>query len=261
MDRVGFPDISLSDSSDKMNLPALQRDTVIIRLEAARTALAEAKSIQQTKAIADVAAAAEIYAKRQKLGEEAIDYAHAVKIEALRRLGELLKDTPKSKARFDGTGKEPSKNDALTLADMGLDKKTSSIAQKLATLPAKDFEEVREGHKSIGQAIAQVETHREKSRSRTKDGAPDETERLRAELEETKQGLADMTDTARELEDRLSAFECKEPDEQQREILKLRKQVAKLEAEIDRLTRSRNDYQRKCNELIRQVKAAQRKAA
>lgn len=79
------------------------------------------------------------------------------------------------------------------------------------------------------------------------------------ERDEAREGLVEITQTARELEDRLSALECKDPDEQQKEILRLKQHAAKLEAEISRLTRARNDCQTKCNELIRQVKSLERK--
>lgn len=113
-------------------------DPVIAKLETARQALAEAVSIQQVKQIADVAAAAEVYARRQQLGEEAIGYAHSVKIEALARLGELLKATAGAGERA-GKGR-PSENlpDGKvflpTLAELGISEKTSHIAQQLADL-------------------------------------------------------------------------------------------------------------------------------
>ena len=112
------------------------QDVVIQKLDRAKQALAEANTIQQTKQILDVATAAEIYAKRQQLGEDAINYAFEIKIEALARLGDLLKETPKAtggehggKTKIDGSRKEPS-NPTPTLADLGLDKKTSMIAQQ-----------------------------------------------------------------------------------------------------------------------------------
>jgi hypothetical protein len=80
-----------------------------------------------------------------------------------------------------------------------------------------------------------------------------------ADLEAAREKIDEGGDVMRELNDRLEALETKDPDEQQKEIIRLRKQVAKLEAEIQRLTRSRNDFQAKCNELIRQVKLLQRK--
>jgi hypothetical protein len=119
----------------------MTQDVVIQKLDRAKQALAEASTIQQTKQIVDVASAAEIYAKRQRLGEQTINYAFEIRIEALARLGELLRDTPKAtggehggRAKVDGSRKEPS-SPTPTLADLGLDKKTSMIAQQLAVMP------------------------------------------------------------------------------------------------------------------------------
>lgn len=140
---------------------AVRDDGVLAKLDRARLALSEAKTMQDAKHIVDVAAAAEIYAKRQRLGEEAIGYAHAIKIEALRRLGEMLKETDRNQGAkgsvVTGTGRVPVKDETPTLSDLGLDKKTSSIAQKLADLPSEQFEQVREGTASIAKAIRAVE--------------------------------------------------------------------------------------------------------
>lgn len=231
-------------------LPALRNDTVIVRLEAARLALSEAKTIQQSKDIADVAAAAEIYARRQKLGEEAIDFAHAVKIEALRKLGEILKGTPKAKARFDGTSKEPSRNGHDTLADLGVDKKTSSMAQKLAALPAKEFEEVKEGHKSIGQAIAAVDgTRREPSRVPPAGDSAKLQARI-AELEELlerqAEALAELVDTDKSAE----AFKDKK-EFQEMQVLRI---------ELKSCKRRRDELMRENGELKKEVSRWKKKA-
>jgi len=58
-----------------------------------------------------------------------------LKVEALAGLGELLKQTPKAEGgrpRKTGTPSEPVS--MPTLAEMGIDKKTSSLAQRLASL-------------------------------------------------------------------------------------------------------------------------------
>jgi len=140
-------------------------DPVLVKLEQARSALSQAKTIQGVKRIADLAAAAKVYARQQQLGQESIDFAHAVRIEALRRLGELLKVTPKNsgvatrdkRGMTRGSSGVPRVAEPPTLADVGLTKKQSSIAQKLAELPKKQFEDVRLGVASIAQAIREVE--------------------------------------------------------------------------------------------------------
>ncbi len=136
------------------NLPAVQQDSVVANLVRASTALAEAKTIQQTKSILDVAAAAEIYAKRQQLGEEAIGIAHSIKIEALRKLGEMLKATPRNEgAKGIGKSAVPIRNSTPTLTELGLDRKTASVAQKLTELTDEAFEQVREGTETIAKAL------------------------------------------------------------------------------------------------------------
>ena len=107
-------------------------DLVIMKLDTARMALAEARTIQETKKILDISSAAEIYAKRQKLGEEAIGYATEIKLEALRQLGNMLKETERSiGTRGQLKGKnisgstiiEPPDHTPPTLDDLGIDKK------------------------------------------------------------------------------------------------------------------------------------------
>ena len=134
-------------------------DSVIAQLDIARTALAEAKTIQETKKILDIASAAEIYAKRQQLGEEAIKYATAIKVEALAQLGRMLKETKRNKGAA-GIGinqytTEVSYQNGTappTLMELGLDKKTSKLAQDIAELPEKELEKVKEGVVTLAKA-------------------------------------------------------------------------------------------------------------
>lgn len=156
------------------NLTTVQTDSVVVSLQRASTALAEARTIQQTKKILDVAAAAEVYARRQHLGEEIADQATAIKVEALRKLGEMLRAAPKAKGTA-GTGdanigrgttggvKAPPPVDGPpTLTELGLTKRESAVAQKLAALPEEAFEQVRDGHTTITKAIAAVEASKPK---------------------------------------------------------------------------------------------------
>lgn len=156
------------------NLTTVQTDSVVVSLQRASTALAEARTIQQTKKILDVAAAAEVYARRQHLGEEIADQATAIKVEALRKLGEMLRAAPKAKGTA-GTGDanvgrgttggvkaSPPVEGPPTLTELGLTKRESAVAQKLAALPEEAFEQVRDGHTTITKAIAAVEASKPK---------------------------------------------------------------------------------------------------
>ncbi len=81
-------------------------------------------------------------APRPRLGEDVLGYAHAVKIDALAGLGKLLAEQPKAKgsdsggrrSRLDGTRAVPS-NMPPTLAEMGIDKRTSSLLDLDARRP------------------------------------------------------------------------------------------------------------------------------
>jgi N6-adenosine-specific RNA methylase IME4 len=148
-------------------LAIVRRDPVLARLDIARSALAKAQTIQAVKQIADLATAAKVYARQQKLGQESIGFANAVKVEALRRLGEILKQTERNKGGAgrlgggtSGTQKVPLLDAPPTLADEGLTKKESALAQKLASLPVEQFEQVKEGTASVAKALREVERAR-----------------------------------------------------------------------------------------------------
>jgi N6-adenosine-specific RNA methylase IME4 len=132
-------------------------DLVVARLGAARNALVEAKTATQVKAVMDAAAAAETFARRQRLSEETIQHATAIKLDAERKLGGILRNTPKAtpgpKPQEFGSDAEP--NSPPTLAELGIDKKTSMRAQKLADLPDETFEAVRLGNVKVNEALRQ----------------------------------------------------------------------------------------------------------
>lgn len=144
-------------------------DLIVSKVDRARSLLAEAKDAPAAKRVADMAHAAEVYAKRQKLSEEAIAYAHAVKIDAMRLLGEFLKREPKNKGTLkrgpavpkENSGQIPTRQELL-----GKDgRKVSSQAQKLAAIAESGnglFEEVRSGKKTIAQAEREVQRARKR---------------------------------------------------------------------------------------------------
>jgi len=243
-----------------------QNDSVIISLQRASMALAEAKTIQHTKKIIDVSAAAEIYAKRQHLGEAAVAMATSIKVEALRKLGEMLKATPKAKGgqpfqKSTGSTLVPVENQAETLAELGIDKRTSSVAQALANLSDEAFEEVREGNETVSKAIAKVKEHKEKAvpakpakpAAQTPEPASDSQE-----LKEAAHTINQLAVENEQLRDRLAVEQMDVSEEGKGEaaqiIEELRKQVKNLEAELDATKSSRDGYQRNNSELMKQVR-------
>lgn len=237
----------------KHNAVALvETDSVIVSMKRASTALAEAKTIQQTKKILDVAHAAEIYAKRQHLGEEAMDIALSIKVEALRKLGEMLQVAPKNVGAKGSA--VPNRNRANldatpTLEELGLTKKESAVAQKLAALPEKDFEQVREGHVTVAKAIAAV--------NQTKPATP-----KNAPAEPASEPLDDFGPDADELEAQAKAEAADELWLQK--LLDSDDKLAAAHAEIKRLNAViatlevvRDGYMNGRNEAIKMVKRLQ----
>ena len=230
-----------------------QNASVIISLQRASTALAEAKTIQHTKKIIDVSAAAEIYAKRQHLGEAAVAMATSIKVEALRKLGEMLKATPKAtggdaqRTRFQKSTESPE-----TLAELGIDKKTSSVAQALANLSDAAFEEVREGNETVSKAIAKVKEakaappppppvvepeHEAPPEYTELDAAHDQISGLQDALAVATMG--DISD-----EDKAQAATL---------IAELRARIKTLEATLKAVTTSRDTYMNENAELRKQI--------
>ena len=105
-------------------------------LAGASKMLAEANTIQKAKELKDLALTAADWARRKGLGEEAVQYARSYALDAERRMGELLLETDRAKG---GNPNLPTSNGMLpvepTLAELGLTKRDSVDAQKLASLP------------------------------------------------------------------------------------------------------------------------------
>ncbi len=249
----------------KTNLAVIESDSVIASMTRASFALAEAVTVSQTKTIIDVARAAEIYAKRQHLSESAISQATSVKVEAMRKLGEILKATPKAKTRmngknFDGTKKEPSKNDAPTLEELGLSKKESAVAQQLASLSEEAFEQVREGSVTIAKALAAVKADKEASKPTPVAPPPPPAPVVEPESEAPPEytELDAAHDQISGLQDALAVAtmgDISDEDKAQAATLiaELRARIKTLEATLKAVTTSRDTYMNENAELRKQI--------
>ena len=131
----------------------------MVKLREAHRALQFVTTIHEAKVVMDAMAAQELFAHRQQLGKELEDFAYAIKIQALAKLGALLAVMPKAKNR-PGPGRGKAGTPAApafagapeTLADLGLDKKTSAVAQQLAALPAPVRDAIAARELSVAQA-------------------------------------------------------------------------------------------------------------
>ncbi len=133
----------------------------LAKLSDATRMLAEVRDAQDAKKMMDLASAAEHYAKKARLGEESIQYAHEIKTDAEALLGEFLSAADDTRGG-DHTSKDwqsKSSREEPLLADLGLSKKESSEAQLLARLKASDpekFEAVRTRQKSKSEVRREV---------------------------------------------------------------------------------------------------------
>jgi len=156
----------------------MTQDLIVMKLEPAVRMLAECSSPEQAKRVADLAHAAEVYARRQQLGEQAVAYATGIKVDATTMLGEFLKEAPKATgAKGVGPIAVPDeyRNGAPTLADIGISKKESANAQTLADIKEEDpelHEKVRTGAVPVSKAVKVQRQRRKKAKAEKVKEAP-----------------------------------------------------------------------------------------
>ncbi len=148
-------------------------DLITTRVDQARQLLAEARNATDAKRVMDKAHAVEIYARRQKLSDEAIAYAHEIKIDAQRLLGEFLEKQAKNpgvKTKGGGLGAGGAMQEPpaiATLASVGISKKVSSASQALARIADEDpekFEAIKQGKITISRATREIKREKTKQR-------------------------------------------------------------------------------------------------
>jgi hypothetical protein len=114
------------------------------------------------KQFLDAGTVAEVYIRRQNLSDELKWRAHALRTDALARLGQLLLDMPKNTGRAGlgrphlGDAPVQSPNDANqppTLASLGIDPRTSMMAQQLAALPEETRIAIADDRLTLKQAL------------------------------------------------------------------------------------------------------------
>lgn len=226
-------------------------DIVLSNIGAARQSLIEAQTASQVKSVMDAAEAAAIYAKRQKMSAETIQYATELKLDAERKLGEILIATPKA----GGTPYHSTNADVVlvekpaTLAEMGITPKTSARAKKLAELPDESFYAVRRGEKSVGAALREAKpvksppTNNISRRIIEAPQAPD----LADELSEARKTIADLAEENESL--------CLSAMPETEHIAKIKS----LEAELSVTRHARDALMAENAALKRQCAALQRK--
>ena len=110
----------------------------------------------EAKSISDFAEAARIYLMRTNSSVETVHRAGEIRTLAERQMGEFLKVMPKAtgtagmgRPKIGGAEQEPPKFSEPTLAEIGITKKQSATAQKLAAIPLQEFRDRVETVKPI----------------------------------------------------------------------------------------------------------------
>ena len=112
-----------------------------MRLETARRLLAEVRSVDDAKAIRDVAEAARIYARQARLGLEAQNDAAEIKLRAERKLGELLAQSERNPGGNANLSQPATGwNQPARLQDLGISRSQSSRWQAIAAVPETVFD-------------------------------------------------------------------------------------------------------------------------
>lgn len=136
-------------------------DFALTKIDKARLLLDEAKSVEDVKAVADMAECARIYARRAKASVEVINRAVAIKLMAERRAGEML--TGLERDRGGRPRKNPSHN-VTGLSAIGVSRMQRLRWQHAAKVPEPKFREyiigcTRNGKEATSSGLYKLANH------------------------------------------------------------------------------------------------------
>ena len=123
-----------------------KKATALIKIEQARRALEQARTIEDHLNVADAASMIEGAMKRRGVGVETMNEAASIKLQAERMVGRMLTEAAEQGKRSKG-GRPPKTGNGGqlvldTLDDLGIKKNDSSKWQKMARLSDEDFDEL-----------------------------------------------------------------------------------------------------------------------
>lgn len=239
--------------------------TGLIKYEAARLALAEAKSVDEVKDWIDKSAAMKAYGQMAKDKGLEVDAAE-IRIRAERRLGEMIAAQKAEGGLNRGAATPSSATSALpTLADAGISHDLSARAQNYAAVPEAQFEaEVGQWKERVQQEGKRVSARLETAGRQAREGKPDnvvnidEVAALKAEIAELKERNAELATIAEEaMAEVESLAKMVDASDQVKEALAQAKQHREMNRVLEERIRG---LQSEKNEAIRAAKAWQRKA-
>jgi hypothetical protein len=108
-------------------------DLALTKIDGAKQLLDQAKTVEDVKAVADMAEAARVYARRAKASIQVINRAVAIKLMAERKAGEMLAGMEKV------SGRPKASQHARLLSDVGVSYTQSSRWQQAAKVPEHQF--------------------------------------------------------------------------------------------------------------------------
>jgi len=122
----------------------MTESNAIRRLTVAVQMLSEARDLDDIMRLREMAQVAEQYAKAEKLGDEAVQYAQEIRVRAARKAGEVLRDL-KTEGRLSHvpiTGPTSAKisGPRTSLQALGIERNQSGRWQRMAAVPDDEFE-------------------------------------------------------------------------------------------------------------------------
>ncbi len=221
----------------------------LVKYEAACRALAECKAIDEVKVWADKAAAMQAYGRMAKDKTLEVDAAE-IRIRAERRLGEMIALQKGLQGLAKPGPRSVVSNDRIpTLQDSGISKDLSSRAQKLAAVPAAEFEaEVGEWRDRVTQEGKRVSARLEQAGERAMDAA---------QVEDGAPSAEEIAAMEAEQEGELAAFQLLigADDALGTALKEVKRQAALIRILEERL----RGLQSSCNEYMRLVKMWRKK--
>jgi len=180
-----------------------------LTVERAQAMLAACVAVDEAKELRDQAKAMAVYERTRKAGKESEVYITEIVARAERRMGQLLKEAPKQNgARGAGKKVELLFETPLPLSDLGVSKKESHQFQKLAAIPAKEFERQVEGLKCGGKRPTTAAILRSTEPAKEKPRAPVKTAPAAAASEPKAVEVPDSDEPEPWLEDEALADVC-----------------------------------------------------